>query len=282
MSLRKSSDGMLLRLLGTAGDTRVGRFVTERIATSAATRVRKVTHGATSLKFCVPNGLNHARAATFSTKEPETLRWMDTIPEGSVLWDVGANVGLYTCYAAKARNCRVVSFEPSVFNLELFSRNVFINGLTDRVTLVPLPLFESVSTGVLNMSTTTAGGALSTFKETYGFDGQQLEKVFEVRTVGLPLDAALELLGLPQPDYLKMDVDGIEHLILRGGGRVLSRVKGVSIEINDAFEVQASESDQLLRAAGLTLIGKEHAEMFEQGGEAYRRTFNQVWSRETR
>jgi FkbM family methyltransferase len=270
---------VLVRITNVFGDTRVGRFVSGQLAANSMSRTRAVEHGATSLKFCVPNGLNHDRAATFSTKEPETLRWLDSIPEKSVLWDVGANVGLYTCYAAKARGCRVISFEPSVFNLELLARNVFINGLTELVTLVPLPLFETVSSGVLNMSTTTAGGALSTFKESYGFDGQPLEKVFEVRTVGLPLDAAEEFLGLPQPDYLKIDVDGIEHLVLRGGGRVLARVKGVSIEINDAFDDQASESARLLRGAGLALVGKEHAEMFEKGAEAYRHTFNQVWER---
>jgi FkbM family methyltransferase len=269
---------MIRRLARLFGSTRMGRFVSEQIAASSMERVREIRHGATTLSFCIPNGLNHARAATFSTKEPETLRWLDSIPERSVLWDVGANVGLYSCYAAKARACRVVSFEPSVFNLELLARNVFVNGLTDRVTIVPLPLFESVSGGVLNMSTTTAGGALSTFNESYGFDGKHLAKVFEFRTVGVPLDSAAEYLGLPQPDYLKMDVDGIEHLILRGGARVLSKVKGVSIEINDAFEAQASESERLLREAGLSFIGKEHADMFESDA-AYRRTYNQVWQR---
>jgi FkbM family methyltransferase len=275
-SIAKSSVGQFTRLLGA---TRVGRFMSEQIAEGAISRVRAIRHGTTELKFCVPNALNHDRAATFSTKEPETLRWLDSIPAGSVLWDVGANVGLYSCYAAKARGCRVIAFEPSVFNLELLARNVHANGLTGLVTLVPLPLFETVSGGVLNMSTTRAGGALSTFNESYGFDGKPLQSVFQVRTVGLPLDSALELLALPQPDYLKMDVDGIEHLILRGGSRVLSRVKGVSIEINDAFEEQASECEKLLRGAGLTMTGKERADMFEVGDEAYRRTFNQVWSR---
>jgi len=52
-------------------------------------------------------------------KEPDTLMWIDKIPEHSVFWDVGANVGLYSCYAAKARNCIVFAFEPSVFNLRV-------------------------------------------------------------------------------------------------------------------------------------------------------------------
>ncbi len=279
MSLRSIAKSSVAQMTRLFGDTRVGRFMSEQITEGAISRVRTIRHGQTSLSFCVPNALNHDRAATFSTKEPETLRWLDSISENSVLWDVGANVGLYSCYAAKARACRVIAFEPSVFNLELLARNVHVNGLTDRITIVPLPLFEKVSDGVLNMSSTRAGGALSTFNESYGFDGKPLQSVFQVRTIGLPLDSALELLALPQPDYLKMDVDGIEHLILRGGARVLSRIKGLSVEINDAFEEQARECERLLSAAGLTMTGKERADMFETGDEAYRRTFNQVWSR---
>ena len=79
----------------------------------AMSRSRAVRHHGTQLTFAVPNRLNRFRIDTFSTKEPETLDWIDAIQEGSVLWDIGANVGLYSCYAAKARRCRVVAFEPS-------------------------------------------------------------------------------------------------------------------------------------------------------------------------
>jgi len=95
---------------------------------------------------------------TFSTKEPETLEWIDKIPQGSVIWDVGANIGLYTCYAAKARGCRVFAFEPSVFNLELLARNIFLNELTDRVTIIPTPLSNTLAFNALNMQTTEWGG----------------------------------------------------------------------------------------------------------------------------
>jgi FkbM family methyltransferase len=57
------------------------------------------------------------------------------MPRGSVLWDIGANVGLYSCYAVKARDCRVFAFEPSVFNLELLARNIFLNGIADQATM---------------------------------------------------------------------------------------------------------------------------------------------------
>jgi FkbM family methyltransferase len=250
----------------------------EELVGHAMASTRTVTHGGTSLHFVAPNGVNRARVQTFSTKEPETLRWIDEIPQGATLWDIGANVGLYSCYAAKARGCRVIAFEPSVFNLELLARNVFLNGLTDRITIVSIPLFERVMESTFNMTTTEWGGALSTFAAKHGFDGLELRKVFEFRTVGLSVDECVSQLSLPAPAFIKMDVDGIEHLILRGGAQTLRGVKSISVEINDAFTSQAHECARLLEAAGLRLISKTHSELIE-ASQTFGSTFNQLWAR---
>ena len=76
---------------------------------------------------------------------------------------VGANVGIYSVYAAKVRECKVYAFEPSVFNLEILARNIHLNELVEQVTIVPLPLSNRLQKSKLNMSTTDWGGALSTF-----------------------------------------------------------------------------------------------------------------------
>ena len=167
--------------------TRVGRFIGDYALQAAIGQTAAVTHGGLQLIFAVPNGLNRMRIDTFSTKEPETLEWIDTIPSNAVFWDVGANIGLYSCYAARARKCRTFAFEPSVYNLELLARNIYLNHLTETVTIVPLPLSEKLEINTLRMSTTDWGGALSTFGRNFGQDGQPLSKVFEVRTVGLSM-----------------------------------------------------------------------------------------------
>jgi FkbM family methyltransferase len=260
------------------GKTYPGRYIYARIVGDAMNRTRTANHQGTYLSFAVLNALNQYRVDTFSTKEPETLQWIDGIPEGSVLWDIGANVGLYACYAAKHRNCRVFAFEPSVFNLELLARNVFLNGLTERVTLVPLPLSEALAVSTLNMTTTEWGGALSSFGQDYGHDGQALRQVFKFPTIGLSMVDAVELLKIPQPNHIKMDVDGIEHLILKGGAPLLSRVKSVLIEINDSFAAQANDASMYLQQAGLSLREKRHAEIFDTGMAQH--TFNQIWVRQ--
>ena len=51
------------------------------------------------LKFYIPNPMCAMRADRFSTKEPETLCWIDEYgTQGSTLFDVGANIGQYSIY----------------------------------------------------------------------------------------------------------------------------------------------------------------------------------------
>ena len=186
-------------------------------------------------------------------------------------------MGIYTCYAARARGCRVFAFEPSVFNLELLARNIFLNRLTEQVTIIPLPLSEELAMNRLNMTSTAWGRALSTFGQTYGHDGEAIRKVFEIPTIGLSMVDVVRFLKIPQPDYIKMDVDGIEHLILKGGMPVLLAAKGVLIEINDAFVAQAEDATKYLLDAGFSLEGKRHASYLDSDTGAARFTFNQIW-----
>jgi FkbM family methyltransferase len=251
--------------------TTLGSYVYTQVIGSAMNRTQIIEHQQVNLKFSIPNILNRYRVETFASKEPETLKWIDSIPEKSVLWDVGANIGLYTIYAAKARNCCVISFEPSVFNLELLARNVFANSVQRQVTIIPIALSDNVGSSMLKMTSTEWGGALSTFGESFDQNGNALKEVFEYKTIAFSLSDAVRLLGIPMPKYIKIDVDGIEHFILRGGACVLSEVDSVLVEINDDFTAQADEAAQHLKNAGLYLYRK-----CDPGGN---NQFNQWWIR---
>ena len=240
-------------------------------------RKMRVQHLNTELWLSIPNLLNKSRATTFSSKEPETLRWIDSLPYRSTLWDIGANVGLYSCYAAKSRDCRVYAFEPSVFNLEILARNINLNSLSDRVTLFPLPLCQKMETQSLNMSSMEWGGALSTFGEDFGHDGKCINKIFSFQTLGVSMDDTADKFGIPLPDYVKMDVDGLEHLILKGGIDVLNHVKGILVEINDEFLEQVEESAASLKQAGFRLVEKAHSELVHNS--VFSCAYNQIWEK---
>ncbi len=258
--------------------SKLGRFIQNQILENTMSIKKKVRHNGCSLEFFVPNFLNFIRADTFSTKEPETLDWIDSIPEGSIVWDIGANVGLYSCYAAKQRNCMVFAFEPSVFNLELLARNIYLNELVNNITIIPLPLSDKLKSGNMNISSTDWGGALSTFGQSYGHDGKDLDKIFEFRTIGLSMKDAVDKLKIAAPNYIKIDVDGIEHLILKGSIKILSEVKGILVEVNEDFKEQDQNVSKHLIEAGLVLTEKRHSDMFNDN-LIFSNTFNQIWLR---
>ena len=251
--------------------TSAGLFAYQAVVDAAMKQEKKVIYKSCEMSFTVPNRLTHYRADTFSTKEPETLDWIDSISLGALLWDIGANVGIYSVYAAKARGCKVIAFEPSVFNLELLARNIYINKLQEQITIVPIALSDNLGTNTFRMSTTSWGGALSTFGEDFDQDGEKFRDVFEYKTLGLSMEQAVLILKIPLPEHIKIDVDGIEHFILRGGEFVLKQVKSVLIEINDSFIAQAQETEKYLTDAGLTLFKKCDCGSHNQ--------FNQLWIR---
>ena len=73
-----------------------------------------------------------------------------------------------------------------------------------------------------------------------------------------------------------MDVDGIEHLILKGGDVVLANAQSVLVEICDEFLEQAEGETRYLFAAGLCLKEKRRS---NEAGNISQSTYNQIWHR---
>ena len=250
----------------------IGRKICDLFSEVSYKKV-SVIHKNIKLNFISTNSLTDYRYTSFSTKEPDTLEWIETINENKILWDVGANIGLYSVYAAFKVNANVFAFEPSVLNLELLARNIFINGLIDKIKIIPFPLSDKLSFESFNLSSTKMGAALHNFGDVKGSSSIQKEN-FTYNILGISMNDANKLLGIPLPNYLKIDVDGIENLILRGGADILLQVESVLIEINENDEYQASEAVKLLKNAGLHLYRKIKINSFKE--------YNQWWIRNNR
>ena len=232
------------------------------------------------LVFYTPNALTKYRADTFSTKEPETLEWINKYGiKGGIFFDIGANVGLYSIYNAKTMGGITYSFEPSVFNLKLLVKNINVNNCQKNIRIITNPLTSANSFADFNLQSTVDGGALSSFGVDYGHDGTKLNTQVSYQTLGFSLDYLVEQKIIADiPTIIKIDVDGIEHLILKGAVKVLSdpKCRSVLIEVNDTFIELASDVDSILKAAGFTLLEKRsvEAEFLEQGTNF---THNQIW-----
>lgn len=260
--------------------SKYGRLIIDVITDKVRSNTINIIHHNVSYTLSAPNALAYYRINTFSTKEPETLTWINNFNNDSVFWDIGANVGLYSLYAAKTKNVRIFSFEPSVFNLELLATNINLNKVADKICIIPLPLSDKSQVNIMQMTSTDWGGALSSFGRNVGWDGNKMSVIFNYQVLGSTIDDMVNSLSLPKPHYIKIDVDGIEHFILNGGLSILEEVKEVLIEVNDGFLEQAVICEQVLKAAGLTLKEKLHSEEFDQPGAfGEGKVWNQIWIR---
>ena len=122
-----------------------GRRVSTLFLEKVWSRTEKVKTSNESILFASPDWLSKYRADSFYEKEPETIAFLNTLTKDSILWDVGANIGIYSIYASKVKNVRVYSFEPSLLNVELLFRNVQINDLGSRITILPIALSNKTS-----------------------------------------------------------------------------------------------------------------------------------------
>lgn len=231
-----------------------------RIAARKSSATHEIAGRQQEFVFHTPNGLCQWRVDTFSTKEPETLEWIDRYGGDGVLFDIGANVGLYSIYYAKTKPGRVYAFEPSVFNLALLAKNINVNQVQDKIRIVTNPLTAQNEFANFNLQVTDEGGALSAFGVEHGQDGKPLQKVLSYQTCGFSLDYLIEQGILPEyPSLIKADVDGIEHLILRGARKTLAhqQCRTVLIEVHQHFEALSTEVPAILSEAGFKLTTRD-------------------------
>ena len=92
--------------------------------------------------------------------------------------------------------------------------------------------------------------------ENYGHDGEILKNIFQFSTIGISADDALKNLKIPNPDFLKIDVDGIEELILKGSHEILKNTISVLVEVNDKFIMQKNV-EKILIDSGFYLKKKQ-------------------------
>jgi FkbM family methyltransferase len=204
------------------------------------------------MNFSTPNALCYWRAKTFSIKEPETIKWINQFNDNSVFWDIGSNIGLYSIYAGK-KGHKIFSFEPSFFNLESLSRNINLNNLNENVIVFPLSLNDKTCVSKFNMSNIIWGSAHSTFDKKYMSSGKNMKIKFSYKTLGFQIDEIIKIFNIEQPRYIKIDVDGIEHLILKGGKKTIIKTKSILIEVSKKFDAHNNTVLSIFNSLGFKL-----------------------------
>jgi len=188
------------------------------------------------------------RADSYATKEPETLDWIQrSFQPGDVVYDVGANIGLYSLFAAKylQSRCKVYAFEPEGLNFGKLNKNVYINGLsgivlpcciavTDRLCFDTFHIHPNIYAADRLGEGLVAGSALHSFGAAVDYTGTEFRPVHQQGSVAASLDYLWQQFGLEVPNHIKIDVDGLEQEIINGGERTLEdkRLRSVLVEIS--------------------------------------------------
>lgn len=155
-------------------------------------------------------------------KEPETIAWINSMNQSAIFYDIGANIGLYSIYAAVKRQCTTYSFEPHSANFKNIIENIEANKLTKSYAypVAINKMFGLSSMSVKNLYTGVADNVVDSLSDIYH------------GVVCISLDDVVEKNTLPQPDYIKVDVDGFERNVFEGSQQVFKNAKSILIEID--------------------------------------------------
>ena len=212
------------------------------------------------------------------------MHWIDDFDknEKNIFWDIGSNIGLYSIYAAlKHENIEIHSFEPSSSNLRVLSRNISINDLENKIKINQFPLTNKSKGFQLMMeSDFREGGALHSFGKNIDFQGKKINIKNNYTIYGFNIDFLINTLEFKIPNYIKIDVDGLEHVILEGANKVLSNenLRSLLIEINENYNEQLKSVKNIMQKYNFKLIGKEQSK-FIKISEPFKNSFNYIFSR---
>lgn len=185
--------------------------------------------------FYTPNTHCAWRVETMYTKEPDTIEWIRNMEPGKRFFDVGANVGIYTIFAAK-RGLETFAFEPESQNYAILNRNIVLNKL--NCVAFPICFWSEPKIDTLRLSSMTAGGSCHSFSQDVDYRGESREFQAKQGSIAFTLDEMGERLGFP--DHVKIDVDGFEHKVLEGAPKTLAHAKSLLVEVNSRSDEHMS------------------------------------------
>ncbi len=220
-------------------------------------------------------------------KEPGTVDWINqNVKDGDIFYDIGANVGVYTIFAATRTGDKgkVYAFEPHGANFARLIDNITANDLQQTVSPVNFALhnkegffpflYESSAVGTSNSQLT---------------DSRDVTKVKNAapiceRKYATTIDHLIDAGEITPPHHIKIDVDGNEFLILEGMNQLLSSIHrpiSIQVEMNDPHKPQILE---FLKSHGYCLVHKHftraQSRKIKEGSEPESLGYNAIFRHE--
>jgi FkbM family methyltransferase len=141
------------------------------------------------------------------------------IDKDTVFIDVGAYQGLYTVYACR-RARRVIAIEPNSMALAYLKVNVALNICHNTIVV---PKAAGDRRGVVKLRIPRISTMASIV--------WSFEEALEIDVEADTLDNIVDETGLDTVDFVKIDVEGAEGLVVKGAERTLRKSRAILIEI---------------------------------------------------
>ena len=187
------------------------------------------------------------RAFERNGKEENTFNWINNFLDDKVFFDIGANIGVFSIYSALKKKAKVYSFEPEPNSfIELFNTSELNNC---QITPMLIPLDNTNNVNFLNLKNKFVPG-----KSGHKFGIKDISKK-NFGISGFKLDDIVFEKKIPLPDYIKIDVDGLEKNVLQGMKKILEHdnLRSILIEFSNKEEIDFYKVD--LKKNKFDLVG---------------------------
>ena len=193
------------------------------------------------IKFSTSNYVEYImRAKNSYTAEKSTMYWIDNyIKKDDVVYDIGANVGAYSLLIGKKMKMlngtgQVYAIEPESLNFAKLNINTHINDLCSFVKPLCMSIGDNISILDLNI-TDFMPGASRSFQDSSGVHTQL--------SYSTTIDNLSFMEGMKFPNHIKIDVDGLEWLIVQHMEKTMEktmedqRLKTIVVEVNEGRDL---------------------------------------------
>lgn len=151
----------------------------------------------------------------FKSEKQELADFVNEIERDDVVYDIGANTGLYSLFAAKkCIDGKVIAFEPYPPNIRQFKHNLSRNQL-QNIDIIDVALSDSIGRIEFNQPE----------ESDIGYGSSSIEAEASEATIDVPTTTGDQLIAndeIPEPNVVKIDVEGAESLVIEGLKNALS------------------------------------------------------------
>jgi FkbM family methyltransferase len=143
------------------------------------------------------------------------------LKEGMTCLDIGAQFGLMSILFAKYFDCIVFGFEPTPFTVGIFKKNVELNNMQSKITVIPKAISSKDGDCTFYINDIEGANSNSLINYTQGNEHRTPYKV--------ELTSIDNFLAGKKIDFIKIDAEGEELEVLKGGIKAITAYRPIML-----------------------------------------------------